>query len=53
MAVLAQKLPALHSVMLGEPTGQYVPLSHVVEAVEPAAHQDRTGQMICTNVLLQ
>jgi hypothetical protein len=53
VAVVTQKLPALHRVILYEPIGQYVPLSHVVGAVEPAAHQDLMGQTICTDVLLQ
>jgi hypothetical protein len=53
VAVLTQKLPALHSVMLEEPIGQYVPLSHVVGTVEPAAHQDLIGQIVRADVLLQ
>ena len=53
VAVVTQKLPALHRVMLYEPIGQYVPLPHVVGAVDPAAHHDLTGHIVCTDVLLQ
>ena len=53
VAVLTQKLPALHRVMLDEPAGQYEPLVHVVGAVEPAAHHERMGQGSWTDVLEQ
>jgi hypothetical protein len=39
--------------MADEPAGQYDPLVHVVGAVEPAAHHDLIGHMICMDVLLQ
>ena len=51
--MLTQKLPALHGVMTDELAGQYDPLVHVVGAVEPAAHHERTGQITCTDVLAQ
>ena len=51
--MLTQKLPALHGAMADEPAGQYDPLVHVVGAVEPAAHHERTGQITCTDVLAQ
>jgi len=53
VAVVTQKLPALHGVMTDEPAGQYDPLVHVVGAVEPAAHHDLIGHMIRMDVLLQ
>jgi hypothetical protein len=53
VAVLTQKLPALHGVIADEPAGQYDPLVHVVGAVEPAAHHERRGQITCTDVLAQ
>ena len=51
--MLTQKLPALHGVMTDEPAGQYDPLVHVVGAVEPAAHHERIGQMVWTEVFAQ
>ena len=48
-----QKKPALHVVMLGEPLGQYVPVTHGVGAVEPAAHHDLAGHMACVEALAQ
>ena len=53
VAVLTQKLPALHSVITDEPTGQYDPLVHVIGAVEPSAHHERIGHMTCMDVSAQ